>query len=237
MIAGGGCGSMKFKFIPLLLVSACMSTPENPDPHKCFNEAMLDVNLSLDKRILRPASRIYEDVTGEPVRLMFSNFLDNLKEPFYLVNYTIQVNSENMASSFFRFMINSTVGLFGFFDIAELMGVPKHSTGYKDTLHEIEVPHGDYIVLPILGFSSTRDVIAEPISWFADPVNYAIGWPLAISKAALQMIIDRHENSKTIDSIINESEDLYSKTRNMYLQRYGIGDDVPSPEDGPSPDD
>lgn len=228
---------MKFKFIPFVLLSACSSSPENPDPHKCFNEAMLEVNLSLDKNILRPASHIYEDVTNEPVRTMFSNFLDNLREPFYLVNYTFQADGENMASSFFRFIINSTFGLFGFFDVAELMDVPKHSTGYKDTLHKMEVPHGDYIVLPVFGFSSTRDTIAEPISWFADPVSYAIGWPLAVSKAVLQMIIDRYENSSTIDSMINESEDLYSRTRSMYLQKYGIGDDIPSADDGPSPDD
>jgi phospholipid-binding lipoprotein MlaA len=228
---------MKFKLVPLLLVSACMSTPENPDPHKCFNEAMLDVNLSLDKHILKPASHIYEGVTNEPARIMFSNFLDNLKEPFYLVNYTAQANGENTASSFFRFLINSTIGFLGFFDVAELMGVPKHSTGYKDTLHKLEVPHGDYIVLPVFGFSSTRDTVAEPISWFADPVSYFIGWPWAISKAALQMVVDRHENSNMLDSTINESEDLYARTRSMYLQKYGNGEDVPPVDDGPSPED
>ncbi|MBO4405349.1 MAG: VacJ family lipoprotein [Alphaproteobacteria bacterium] len=228
---------MKFRFIPLFLLAACASSPEDPDPHKCFNKAMLEVNLSLDENILKPASHVYEDVTNEPVRLMFSNFFDNLKEPFYLVNYTVQTDGENMASSFFRFLINSTFGFFGLFDMAELLGVPKHSTGYKDTLHKMEVPHGDYIVLPVFGFSSTRDTIAEPISWFADPVSYFIGWPLAVSKAALQMVIDRSENSEMIDSMISESEDLYSKTRSMYLQKYGVGDDVPFAEDGPSPDD
>ncbi len=228
---------MKLKFIPFILFSACMSTPEDPDPHRDFNEAMLEVNLSLDENVLRPASHIYRDVTNEPVRLMFSNFLDNLKEPFYLVNYAAQIDGENMASSFFRFIVNSTVGLFGFFDVAELMGVSKHSTGYKDTLHKMEIPHGDYIVLPIFGFSSTRDTIAEPISWFADPVHYVIGWPLVASKAALQFIVDRYENSDMIDSTISESENLYFKTRSMYLQKYGIGDDVLSVEDGPSPED
>ena len=228
---------MKYRFAGLLLITACASSPENPDPHKCFNKAMLEVNLSLDGNVLKPASHVYEDVTNEPVRMMFSNFLDNLKEPFYLINYAIQADGENMASSFFRFLINSTFGLLGLFDVAELLDVPKHSTGYKDTLHKMGVPHGDYIVLPVFGFSSTRDTIAEPISWFADPVSYFIGWPWAVSKAALQMVINRHENSELIDSTIRESEDLYSKTRSMYLQKYGIGDDIPSAEDGPSPDD
>lgn len=228
---------MKYRFAGLLLITACASSPENPDPHKCFNKAMFEVNLSLDENVLKPASHVYEDVTNEPVRMMFSNFLDNLKEPFYLINYAIQADGENMASSFFRFLINSTFGFLGLFDVAELLDVPKHSTGYKDTLYKMGVPHGDYIVLPVFGFSSTRDTIAEPISWFADPVSYFIGWPWAVSKAALQMVINRHENSELIDSTIRESEDLYSKTRSMYLQKYGIGDDIPSAEDGPSPDD
>ena len=228
---------MKLKFIPLLLISACMSTQEDPDPHRCFNEAMLDVNLSLDDHVLKPVSHIYEGVTNEPVRMMVSNFLDNLNEPFYLVNYTLQIDGENISSSFFRFLINSTVGFFGFFDIAELMGVPKHSTGYKETLHQMEVPHGDYIVLPVLGFSSTRDTIAEPVSWFANPVSYVIGWPWTVSKAALQMVVDRQENSKMIDSMKAEPEDLYAKTRSIYLQKYGNGEGDSSDDEDPSFDD
>ncbi len=228
---------MKSRLVPLFLIAACASTSEDPDPHKCFNEAMLDVNLSLDENLLKPASRVYEGVTNEPVRLMTSNFLDNLREPFYLVNYTLQADEENMATSVFRFLINSTFGILGFFDIAELIGVPKHSTGYKNTLRKMEIPHGDYIVLPVLGASSTRDTIAEPISWFANPVNYFIGWPVAISKAVFNAIVDRYENSKLIDSTISESENVYPIVRSMYLQKYGVGDDVPSVSDGPSPDD
>ncbi len=228
---------MKYKLASLLMITACSYTSENPDPHREFNEASLELNLSLDENVLKPASNVYEGLTNEPLRMMFSNFFGNLKEPFYLINYTLQTDGENAASSFSRFLINSTFGLFGFFDVAELVGIPKHSTGYKDTLHKMEMPHGDYIVLPIFGPSSTRDAIAEPISWFADPVTYFIGWPLAISKTVLGMIINRSENSALIDSTINESEDIYSTMRSVYLQKYGIGEDVPSSEDGPSPED
>ncbi len=228
---------MKKKLLCLLLITACSATPEDPDPHKDFNEAMLEFNVSLDKNVLKPASQIYEDVTCEPTQRMISNFLDNLNEPFYFVNYTVQLSPCDMSTSLFRFLINSTVGIFGFFDVAELIDLPKHKTNYKETLHKMHMPHGDYIVLPIFGFSSTRDTIAEPISWFANPVNYFLGWPLSISKSVLQMIVDRSENAELIDSTIQESDDLYSKTRSVYLQQYGNGFDVPDDEDGPSPDD
>ena len=228
---------MKFKIIPLLLIAACASTQEDPDPHRCFNEAMLEVNVSLDNNVLKPVSQVYGGITCEPVQRMVSNFMDNLKEPSYLVNYTLQVDGENMAISFFRFLVNSTVGILGFFDVAELLGVPKHSTGYKDTLKQMEVPHGDYIMLPVFGASSTRDTIAEPISWFADPVTYFVGWPVSVSKAVFQMIVDRHENAELIDAEMKDAENLYPKVRSVYLQKYGVGEDVPSIHEGPSPFD
>lgn len=228
---------MKNKLLGLLLLTACSATPEDPDPHKDFNEAMLEINLSLDKNVLKPASHVYEDITCEPTQRMISNFLDNLNEPFYFVNYTMRFSGEEMATSIFRFLINSTLGIFGLFDVAELIDLPKHKTNYKETLHEMHMPHGDYIVLPVFGFSSTRDTIAEPISWFANPINYVLGWPLSISKSVLQMIVDRSENANIIDSTINESYDIYSKTRSIYLQQYGNGFDVPSIEEGPSPED
>lgn len=226
---------MMLRLVPLLFVVACVSTQEDPDPHKCFNEAMLEVNLSLDKNVLKPVSEIYGGITCEPIQTMVSNFLDNLKEPSHLVNYTLQADGENMAMSFFRFLLNSTIGMLGFFDVAELMGVPKHSTGYKDTLRKMEVPHGDYIMLPVFGASSTRDTIAEPISWFADPVSYFVGLPLTLSKAVFQMVVDRHDNAKLIDSEMEDPESLYPKIRSVYLQRYGVGADIMSVEEGPSP--
>lgn len=228
---------MKLKIVPLLLITACASTQEDPDPHRCFNEAMLEVNVSLDSNILKPVSQVYGGITCEPAQRMVSNFMDNLKEPSYLVNYSLQVDGENMAISFFRFLINSTVGILGFFDIAELLGVPKHSTGYKDTLKQMEVPHGDYIMLPVFGASSTRDTIAEPVSWFADPVTYFVGWPISVSKAIFQMIVDRHGNAEIIDAEMKDAENLYPKVRSVYLQKYGVGEDVPSIDEGPSPFD
>ncbi len=226
---------MKLKTVPLLFITACTLTSENPDPFRCFNEAMLEVNVSLDNNVLNPLSKVYGGITCEQVQTMLSNFLDNLKEPSYLVNYTLQLDGENMAISFFRFLVNSAVGMFGFFDIAELLGVPKHPTGYKNTLRKMEIPHGDYIMLPVFGASSTRDTIAEPFSWVVDPVTYFVGLPVAVSKAVFQMVVDRHENAKLIDSEMKDLEILYPKVRSVYLQKYGVkGNDLYS-EEGPSP--
>ena len=223
------------RVLVLLLLVGCSTTPENSDPHKEFNEDMLCFNLTLDKNILKPVSYTYKEAAPNPVRQMVSNFLDNWKEPFYLVNYTLCGEGENMLTSVFRFVINSTFGILGLFDIAEEVGLSKVSTDYKDTLKKLDVPQGDYLVLPVLGSSSTRDAIAEPISWFADPVSYFIGWPWMLTKAVVRAVSDRAENAELIDSTINDSMDIYSTTRSMYLQKYGAR--TTSTEDGPSPDD
>ncbi|GHT99057.1 hypothetical protein FACS1894126_5070 [Alphaproteobacteria bacterium] len=221
----------------LLLLTACSGDPNNNDPMEEFNRESLELNVQIDKSILRPAAMTYKDSLHDEVENFISNVLLNLKEPFYFVNHTITLNGEGATSSLFRFVINSTIGVLGMLDIAEYMGLPRKKMTHQDTLKKIEVPTGDYLVLPILGFSSTRDAIAEPVSWFMDPVGYFIGFPYMVLKAALLAVSDRAENAQVMDSLLEDKTDLYSTTKNIYFQRYGIkkqNEDEYS--DSPTPD-
>ena len=205
----------------LLNLVACSSTPQNPDPHEEFNRDMTDFNIAVDKNVLKPASKGYETVTTKPIRQSVSSFLFNAKEPFYLVNYVLQGDAEQATNSLFRFFINTTFGFLGLFDVAKEIGLPKKETSYKETLRKWEMPSGDYLVLPLFSSSSTRDVIAEPISWFADPISYVIGWPWMLAKTAIKAIDDRSQNGKTIDSTLQNSIDPYPLMKSIYLQKYG----------------
>lgn len=228
-----------FKYIALIL-AGCSSVPGDEDPYREFNEASLDFNLTLDRNVLRPVSCGYKNITTEGIRESVSDFLDNLKEPFYSINYAISGEGELFANSLFRFVVNSVFGVLGLFDVAEHVGLQKRSTTYKETLTKLEMGNGSYIMLPVFGASSVRDTIAEPISWFADPVSYFIGWPLALTKAAAGIISDRAANSKQLDSMIKSTseKDLYLITRSAYLQKYGVKDgEQNQADDGPSPDD
>ena len=204
----------------LLTLTACSSTPQNPDPHEEFNRDMTDFNVAVDKNVVKPASTGYKVVTTEPIRMSVSSFLFNAKEPFYLVNYVLQGDVEQATNSIFRFVINTTFGVLGLFDVASEIGLSKRETSYKETLRKWEMPSGDYLVLPILSSSSTRDIIAEPISWFADPISYVIGWPWMLTKAALGAIDNRTQNGKTIDATLQNSMDPYPLMKNVYLQKY-----------------
>ncbi|MDR2646221.1 MAG: VacJ family lipoprotein [Holosporaceae bacterium] len=206
------------------LLTSCSTTRDNPDPHKEFNKDMLRLNLAVDKNVLKPASSTYKEVAPDAIRESISNFLINLKEPFHFLNYLITAEGENATNALFRFVINSIVGIFGIFDIGEQVGLEKAETSHKSTLKKYGVPTGDYLVLPLLGPSSTRDAIAEPISWFADPVGYFIGFPYMFAKAVLMIIHERAENSGMMDSMLQDSMDVYAITKNLYFQKYGVAE-------------
>ncbi len=215
---------LTIKLLGFLFIISCSSTPENPDPHKEFNEDMLQLNLTLDKNILKPTAETYKEITIDPMQKGISNFLNNLNEPFYCINYVLTGNAEKVLDSVLRFVFNSTFGIFGLFDIADNMNIPKSTISHKDTLKKWKVPNGDYLVLPIFGASSTRDAIAEPISWFMNPINYFIGVPCTVAKSIVQMISDRAENANLIDSTIKNSMNIYTTLKSTYQQQYGIQD-------------
>jgi phospholipid-binding lipoprotein MlaA len=230
-------GEEKLSLVIVFFLTSCSSSPDIPDPHEEFNRDMLEFNVAVEENVLGPTATTYREVTSDSVRESVSNFLMNLKEPFYCLNYALTFDGEYAANSLFRFVINSIFGVLGFFDIGEQMGLEKAEISHRDTLKKWGVPAGDYLVLPVLGFSSTRDAIAEPISWFCDPVGYFIGFPYMLAKAAISLISDHAENSRAIDEIKKNSFDLYSTTKSIYLQKYDIQeedfDDFENSEESP----
>jgi phospholipid-binding lipoprotein MlaA len=212
------------KIVPFLLLSVlagCSATEDNPDPYREINRDMLEFNLAVDRNILKPTALAYEEITPDALRKSVSHFLNNMNEPFYCLLYLLTCDVENAAGALFRFVINSTLGVAGLFDVADLFGLTEAKISYKDALRKLQVPTGDYLVLPVAGSLSARDTIAGPICWFADPVAYFIGFPWMFAKTAFGMINDRAQNSAFIDATIQNSMDLYSTVKSIYLQKYG----------------
>lgn len=216
--------------ISVLLVG-CSSTPKNPDPHENFNRDALCFNLTLDQKVLKPIVTGYENITIEPFQRSVSSFLFNLKEPFRLVNYTLQGDADHAVISIFRFLINSTVGFLGLFDIASDLGLQKRETSYQETLKKWNMPTGDFLMLPVLSSSSTRDVIAEPISWFADPIGYIVGWPWMLAATVARAVDDRRVNGRSRDDMLKNFTDPYPLMRDVYLRTYGEAPTVEEEDD------
>ncbi len=226
------------RWLTFCLLTACAATPDNPDPHRTFNENALELNMDIDDYVLRPLAAGYQAVLPDVMRESVSNFLMNWKEPFYCINYAVSFDAEHATNAVFRFVINSIFGILGLFDVAEQIGLEKAETSYKATLKEMEIPNGDYIVLPVFGSSSTRDAIAEPISWFVDPVGYFIGFPYMILKACVAAIDDRSTNMKLIDDMKKDPDTLYSAMKSIYFQKFVTGySDDEEPEDNETNED
>ena len=151
--------------IVLLASSACstLSIDDDPalqtssDPFVGINRRIYSFNNTADKAILRPVAIGYDAVVPNPVQNSIGRFFSNLREPVNIVNNLLQGKVDGALSSTYRFTVNSTIGIFGFFDIAKGYDVKKRSEDFGQTLATWGVKPGPYIVLPFLGPSTLRD--------------------------------------------------------------------------------
>ncbi|MBN9528825.1 MAG: VacJ family lipoprotein [Alphaproteobacteria bacterium] len=200
---------------------------ENNDPVEPLNRAVLGVNEGLEFWILRPLAVTYRDLVPNLVQRMVSNFLDNLTQPLYAINAALQGNGKGTGNALGRFVINSTVGLAGLFDVVP--EVPNVKYDFGATLAKYGVEPGPYLVLPVLGPYSLRDGGGLLIDGFMDPVGWVfeargvpstIGinnatWAIGLSKA----FTGYASNMQTIDELRNNSLDFYATLRSAQRQR------------------
>lgn len=189
------------------------------DPLESFNRAMHHVNYTLDGLVVRPVTKIYRGVVPQVGRKGVSNFLSNLSSPVTLVNSVLQGDPENAFKTFWRFMFNSTFGLGGVIDVAGYYGLHANNEDFGQTMGVYGVEPGAYLVIPVLGPSSARDLPGRVVDFFTDPFNYLVsdGWIAA--RAGLSAVDTRSRNFKLIDRIYEDSLDPYATIRSGYMQR------------------
>ena len=162
-----------FALFSLSLV-ACASS--GVDPYEGFNRKMSSFNTGVDNFIIKPAAQGYKAVVPDPVPTLVSNFFSNLADPWTAINQLLQGRVKLAGSDTGRFLVNSTLGVGGLFDVATVVGLPKHQEDFGQTLGVWGVPQGPYIVLPMLGPSSGRGLVSQYVGNFggniAQPVRY-----------------------------------------------------------------
>ncbi len=127
------------------------------DPREGFNRGVYAFNAEFDERILLPIAEAYRKRVPEPIRRRVTNFFDSLAEIRNATNGLLQARPEVASRALIRFAVNSTLGLFGLFDVAGAAGLTEQDEDFGQTLGWWGVPAGPYLVLPILGRSSLRD--------------------------------------------------------------------------------
>lgn len=209
--------------ITLSLIGTGCATVEGPkDPHdplESYNRAMYSFNDAFDRTIFKPVAEGYNKVMPKPVNTGISNFFSNLDDVLVLFNDLLQFKFKQSASDFSRLTWNTTVGLFGFFDVASHMDLPKHNEDFGQTLGYWGVGSGPYIVLPFLGPSTLRDGTGLIADWQVDPIarieNDQRRWTVMGVKA-----VDTRAGLLRATSIIETASlDPYAFMRDAYLQR------------------
>jgi phospholipid-binding lipoprotein MlaA len=189
------------------------------DPLEGFNRAMYTFNDGFDQAIGKPIATAYRDVLPDPVRGWVRNFFANLYDLWTGFNNLIQGKPADAVTDWARFAFNSTLGVFGFNDVATSMGLEKHDEDFGQTLGRWGMDDGAYLVWPFWGSSSMRDSAGLLADFYADPVVRHrpkgvrdVVWGLrAISKRA-----DLLDASRILEEA---ALDKYVFMRDAYLQR------------------
>lgn len=167
-------------FLCAAIFQGCATTPKNDDqdvdpvdPHEKVNRASYDFTDKVDRVVLEPIVNAYIDYVPDAAQRSIGNFYDNLSYPNVVLNSFLQGKVKQGAEGTLRFFVNSTVGMFGLFDMATHMGLQKHDEDFGQTLGVWGINPGSYLFIPLIGPSSERDVTNIPVGLFTNVLFYA----------------------------------------------------------------
>ncbi len=203
------------------------------DPYEDTNRDIFQFNLGLDRGVIRPVSRGYRTVTPAPLRSGLSNALENLTEPQTLLNNILQGDAEAGWNTFMRFMINTTVGLGGLFDITTEGNFERRKEDFGQTLAVWGSDSGPYLMLPLFGPSNARDTAGKVVDIFTDPFSLVFGFVPAVVRTGTAIVDNRSETIEASESLEATSLDLYASVRTLHFQNreFQIRNGAPAPLD------
>ena len=192
------------------------------DPLEPTNRVFYTINNGLDTVLLRPAAQAYRFLLPAPVRTGVHNVLSNIATPVQLTNDVLQGKPTRAGDTTMRFLINTTVGVLGVFDLATEWGYPNHDTDFGLTLANWGVPDGPFLFLPVLGPSDPRDAAGFGVDLALDPFTW-LGHTTALkvvnwTRFGLNTLDARERYLDPIDQIKKTALDPYATFRSLYRQ-------------------
>jgi phospholipid-binding lipoprotein MlaA len=222
----------------VFIASSSTYAEEGVDPWQGFNRSVFEFNETLDEYVAKPVAQGYQAVTPQFVDTGISNFFSNLEDVLIVANDVFQLKPIQALSDTGRFLINSTVGLLGFFDVASHIGLMKHNEDLGQTLGYWGVGAGPYVMLPVLGPSNIRDTFGLAGDSISGIGYTQIGNTLA-QEGGLWLLRNVDVRADLIASEGLISGDRYTFFRSFYAQRraYLIADGVVEDQFGDDFDD
>jgi len=187
----------------------------NVDPFEPTNRIVFEISDDLDTMIIRPVAEIYRDVTPRFIKNSVTNFFYNLSEVDTIINQLLQGKIVLAGQDSLRFLINSTIGIVGFVDVATRVGFERHDEDFGQTLGYWGVPAGPYVFLPLIGPSTIRDSFSKPTSWF-------LSGNLSVSDEEAKIFINLLDAVETRERLLVAEKlivgDKYEFVKSVYLQ-------------------
>lgn len=192
------------------------------DPYEPMNRFLYKVNDAIEAVVLRPAALAYINVVPPPARTGVHNVLENLNSPIIFANDVLQGSANRSGDTALRFLVNSTLGLGGIFDVAGAWGYKFQDTDFGVTLALWGVPSGPFLFLPVLGPTDPRDALGYGVDGAADPFNY-FGKGDAVTALIYarygMYTIDKYSNAMDqLQAVKKTALDPYATLRSLYMQ-------------------
>lgn len=195
---------------------------ETSDPLEPMNRAVFDMNTAIDAAVVKPIAQAYRAIVPPFVRDRIRMFVDNLAEPRVFANDLLQFRINAAGTTFTRFLVNSTVGLAGMFDVATKQGLPRQSGDFGETLYIWGFGSGPYLVLPLFGPSNFRDAIGLGVDLYTTPPAHLFAGNTGIYVNAgvytLSAFDLRSRNIETLDEIKASALDYYAQFGSIVRQ-------------------
>ncbi|BBN53939.1 VacJ-like lipoprotein [Pseudomonas chlororaphis subsp. aurantiaca] len=198
----------------MLLVPVLAHAAED-DPWESINRPIFTFNDTIDTYALKPLAKGYQAVTPQFLEDGIHNFFRNIGDIGNLANDILQAKPHAAAVDTARLLMNTTIGVAGFFDVSTKMGLQRNDEDFGQTLGYWGVGSGPYVMLPFFGPSTLRDAPAKYVDSFTDGYRYVNDVPVRNSVFALE-VVDTRASLLSSEKLI--SGDKYTFIRNAYLQ-------------------
>ena len=219
--------------LALLLLAGCAHAPGHggpgghiPDPFETTNRAIFGFNEKFNSTVTLPVAWVYVTYVPGRVRKGVHNALANVEAPVTIANDLLQGRIGGAGTTLLRLFVNSTVGLGGLIDVAAASGLPGHQSDFGQTLARYGVPSGPFVVLPLIGPSTPRDIVGTAADLAADPLSYVPSdWSVAGHAGAvvgIHTMLPFEQNAAAVllrQQLAQGSLDPYASMRSAYRQQ------------------
>ena len=192
------------------------------DPYEETNRGRFRAHVRLHHYVIDPVERAYIYVVPEPARVGVHNFLTNLDTPTVFANDVLQGNVGRAGDTISRFVINSTLGIAGIFDVAGMAGIRYRDDDFGATLATYGVGDYPYLLIPVIGPSNPRDLSGKVVDLFLDPFRFVTlpgGIITSIGRGGLHEADKRTDEVGELDELARSAPDPYAAERSMALEK------------------